>query len=205
MAGTTDYRNRSKRGEPVWELAEIEYPLQGCWTECQFLRRDFKVGVEFVDGCLEFLPMPTEKHQAITKFFFLALNLFVSNYKLGIVHFEGLRVRTRPGAIRLPDVVFLKRENGAKRHNDAWQGADLAFEAVSAGGEERDLETKREEYAAAGISEYWIADFERGTVTVLALKGKKYVEHCTSKRGDVANSKLLPGFAVNVKELFDAE
>lgn len=129
----------------------------------------------------------------------------MSGRALGIVHFEGLRIRTRPGAIRLPDVVFLKKEHAAKRQNDAWDGADLVFEAVSAGGEDRDLETKREEYAAAGIREYWIVDYEKATVSVLVLKGKKYVEHFVCKRGQVAKSKLLPGFEVGVRTLLDAE
>ena len=53
-------------------------------------------------------------------------------------------------------------------------GADLAIEVVSEGAEarERDLETKRAEYARAGISEYWIVDPQESRITVLTLDGQ---------------------------------
>ncbi|MCC6572899.1 MAG: Uma2 family endonuclease [Planctomycetes bacterium] len=206
MADTLDFPRRSKRGEPVWELALLEFPLQGQWTEEEFLQKDLP-NVEFVDGCLEFLPVPTEKHQMMLEFFFLALNAFVTPKKLGKVHVAGLRVRTVPRQIRLPDVAFVRAENFNKRDNIAWRGADLVFEVVSPGGEgrERDTVVKREEYARAGIAEYWIADYEKGVLLVLALQGDKYVEHSVAKRGEIARSKLLPGFEVKAAELLDAE
>ena len=80
------------------------------------------------------------------------------------------------------------------------RGADLVMEVVSAGDEarRRDLTQKREEYAQAGIPEYWIVDPELGQITVLTLEDQIYVVHGEFKRGDRATSKLLPGFAVDV-------
>ena len=65
-------------------------------------------------------------------------------------------------------------------------------------GRRRDLKQKREEYAQAGIPEYWIVDPELGQITVLTLEDQIYVVHGEFKRGDQATSKLLPGFAVDV-------
>ena len=60
------------------------------------------------------------------------------------------------------------------------------------------LSQKREEYAQAGIPEYWIVDPELGQIIVLTLEDRIYVVHGEFKRGDQATSKLLPGFAVDV-------
>jgi Uma2 family endonuclease len=80
------------------------------------------------------------------------------------------------------------------------------MEVVSDGTEnrQRDLEIKREEYAQAGIAEYWIVDPQEQTVTVLTLGGTAYREHGVFQHGQQATSVLLPGFAVGVTDVFNA-
>jgi len=67
-----------------------------------------------------------------------------------------------------------------------------------------DLETKRREYARAGIPEYWIVDPEEEQITVLTLKEGKYVVHGMFERGMVARSALLEGFERAVDEVWAA-
>ena len=64
--------------------------------------------------------------------------------------------------------------------------------------------TKRNEYAQAGIPEYWVVDPEEKTIKVFVLKQlpKRYVELGNFGMGNVALSKVLPGFAVDVTEIF---
>lgn len=69
---------------------------------------------------------------------------------------------------------------------------------------ERDLVTKRKEYAKAGVREYWIVDPDKKTITVLTLAGKTYKVHGDFKEGDDATSKLLKGFRVAVSDVFAA-
>ena len=77
-------------------------------------------------------------------------------------------------------------------------GADLVIEVVSDQGRPRDLEIKRQEYAQAGIPEYWIVDPQLEQITVLALEGSSYVVHGEFSKGTKASSKLLEGFNVDV-------
>ena len=86
------------------------------------------------------------------------------------------------------------------------EGADLVVEVVSEGEEnrERDLVKKREEYAKAGISEYWIVDPQEKQITVLVLEGQTYREHGVFKPGTVATSFLLAGFSASVDAVFAA-
>ncbi len=69
---------------------------------------------------------------------------------------------------------------------------------------ERDFKIKRREYAKAKISEYWIIDIKKKTVTVLTLSSKSYKVHGVFKSSDQAASKLLKGFKVAVSEVFAA-
>jgi len=195
----------SRRGEPAWDIALL-YPLQGEWTEEEYLALDTNRLIELSDGCLEFLPMPTILHQLILQHLFRLLDEYLRPLNVGIALVAPLRVRLRKDKIREPDVVFLKpsRIKDVRKPPD---GADLVMEVVSEDdpeGRERDLETKREEYALAGIAEYWIIEPREQRITVLSLAGKEYRVHGEFRRGSQATSLLLPGFSVDVGTALDA-
>ncbi len=79
--------------------------LQGSWSEAQYLRLTDSTSrlIEFTDGQIEVLPMPTDKHQAISQMLLLALLTFVGAG--GVVHYSSLRMRVRPGKYREPDLL----------------------------------------------------------------------------------------------------
>jgi Uma2 family endonuclease len=193
-------------GEPAWDIALL-FPTQGQWTEEEYLALDAQTNwmIELSDGCLEILPMPGLLHQRIVKFLFALLDAFVTKHALGEVLFSPLPVRLWKGKMREADLVFF-RKGRIKNSKQPPNGADLAIEVVSEGekNRERDLVIKREEYAKAGISEYWIVDPQEGIVTVLVLEGKEYKVHGTFAGGSRATSVLLPGFIVDVTAVFAA-
>src|SRR5919108_3840668 len=158
----------------VWESEGLEIdllPLQGLWTEEQYLRLTDQTNrfIEFTEGSVEVLPMPTRKHQAISRFLFLALLAFVQRLG-GTVFYAPLRVRVAPGRFREPDLVLLLDANDPRNQNAFWLGADLVVELVSPDNVERDTVIKRADYAEAGIPEYWIINPAEETITVLALE-----------------------------------
>lgn len=192
----------SQRGEPAWEVALL-FPPQGEWTESAYLALDTNRLIELSDGCLEFLPMPTVFHQLIVNFLHRSLQAYVAAHASGFVLFAPLPVRLGPGKFREPDIVYVRRERVPNLRGQP-QGADLAMEVVSEGAEnrKRDLEIKRQEYAQAGISEYWIVDPQEQRITVLTLDGQSYRVHGEFVPGMQATSVLLPGLSVDVKAVF---
>ncbi len=197
----------------VWEADGLEIellPLQGLWTEEQYLRLTDQTNrfIEFTEGSVEVLPMPTRKHQAISRFLFLAFLAFVQRLG-GTVFYAPLRVRVAPGRFREPDLVLLLDVNDPRNQNAFWLGADLVVEIVSPDYVERDTVIKRADYAAdyaeAGIPEYWIVNPEEQTITVLKLEDGVYVAHGVFGRGETATSVLLRGFTVSVDAVCDAE
>jgi Uma2 family endonuclease len=79
----------------------------------------------------------------------------------------------------------------------------LAIEVVSAGSDanERDYGTKREEYLAYGLREYWVVDPHLRRITVLIRDGDAWDERAFVD-GQVAEGLVLPGFAVPVSEIW---
>lgn len=108
---------QSSIGQPAWEIAQL-FPYQGSWHESDYLSLGTNQLVEFVDGRVEVLALPTELHQLIVRFLFQALFEFAEKTnRLGIVLFAPLRLRLWEGRIREPDIVFLSTENQRHRGN----------------------------------------------------------------------------------------
>lgn len=193
--------------EPAWEVATL-FPPQGQWGAAEYLSLTNSTNrlVEFDSGRIEVLPVPTESHQFIVRFLFLALHGFVAARQLGEVVFAPIRIRTLPDKYREPDIALMLAEHDSRRSNSYWSGADLVMEVLSEDPESRarDVEQKRAEYAAAGIDEYWMVDPQQEQVTVLRLESGRYQEHGVFCAGDRATSHLLRGFSLDVAHVFAA-
>ncbi len=187
------------------EMLEELLPCQGHWSEEEYLvLTDHRSRlVEYTDGFLEPLPMPTDKHQSVLQFLFLAFLRYVDP-RAGKVHFSPLRLQIRPGKYREPDLLLLLSATDPRRQNRFWLGADLALEVVSEEKPERDLVDKRGDYAEGGVPEYWIVNPQSETITVLRLSGQAYEEVAVYRRGESAASVVLAGFSVDVSAVFDA-
>lgn len=190
--------------EPAWEIAYL-FPAQGAWSEDDYLSLTEGTNhlVELSQGHVEVLPMPTRTHQRIVFFLARVLHSFLMAHGLGTVLFAPLRVRLWEGKFREPDLVVVLAEHRDREHEAYFDGADLVIEVVSDDDPDRDLVTKRREYAQAGIAEYWIVEPQVETITVLRLDRDQYVEHGRFGRGAAAASALLPGLSVDVATMFD--
>src|SRR2546423_14435448 len=90
---------RTKSAEPAWDIARL-FPNQGVWDEGDYLALATNHLVEFSDGFIEVLPMPTSSHQFIVQYLSNLLLAFISRRNLGSVLFAPLRVRLRKGKFR---------------------------------------------------------------------------------------------------------
>jgi Uma2 family endonuclease len=180
-------------------------PLQGLWTEEQYLVLTSQTNhlIEFTDGDIEVLPMPTRSHQLML---LLLYDLFraVIQRTGGIVLVAPMRLRVRPGKHREPDILLLRDATDPRNQDAFWLGADLVVEIVSPDRPERDIQEKPRDYAEAGIPEYWIVNPLNATITVLVLVGDTYHTHGVFQRGARATSRLFEGFSVLVDQVFDA-
>ena len=180
-------------------------PRQGCWSEKSYLwlTDHGRRLIEFTDGRIEELPLPTFTHQAVLAFLYRLFHVHLLP-RGGVVVFSGLRMRIRQDKFREPDLLLLRDRSDPRCQDRYWLGADLVAEVVSPDDPDRDLVEKRIDYAEAGIPEYWIVDPRNETITVLVLDGDAYVERGVHGRGGTATSPSLEGFAADVSAVFDA-
>jgi Uma2 family endonuclease len=181
-------------------------PRQGEWTETQYLALTDPIQrhIEFTDGVIEVLPMPTDKHQGILEFLYLVFRAFLLP-RGGKVRMATLRLQLRLGLFRCPDLLMLRDAKDRRRQDRYWTGADVVLEVVSKDNPRRDLIQKKREYAAAGFPEYWIVNPLNETIIVYVLEGKRYKRHGLFRRGQTATSATLADFSVDVNAVFDAD
>ncbi len=162
---------------------------------------------ELARGVLEVTEIPSDSHGGLQWFLIATLAAFDREHP-GLIRRVGGGDSTRlwlPGLVssRHPDVAVVLR-NAPKDWRDH-RIPSLVMEIVSKGREARDRDyvTKREEYLAYGLLEYWIVDrFER-KVTVLVRRGDIWHEQVFT--GDqTAEGQFLPGFSVRLTELWAA-
>lgn len=106
---------------------------------------------------------------------------------------------------RHPDIAVYLSPPRHRKDRTMWRTwfPDLAVEVVSEGSRDRDYTEKRDEYWTLGVKEYWIVDAMLEQVLVLRRGKSQWIEK-TLHRGDVCETKLLPGFKLSCDEVFDA-
>ncbi len=205
MATEVEQLTETARPATWKDMLEDILPPQGQWSEEEYLVLTGERArlVEFTDGYIEVLPMPTVKHQLLLGFLFVAFLGFFKS-RGGIVLFSPLRLRIRPGKYREPDLLVLLSAADPRNQDGSWLGADLALEVVSEDKPERDLVDKRGDYPEGGVPEYWIVNPMAETISVLRLQGAAYEEAGVYRRGQPAVCVLRPEFSVSVDEVFDS-
>lgn len=188
---------------PVWGVAEL-FPNQGEWSELQYLEltRNARRQVEFTDGCIELLAMPTKKHQKLV--WWLARQVEAALGGRGEFVTAPYKLRVRAGKYREPDLLAILPGSVHEALDDYATGADLVFEVVSPVDPSRDYDEKRTAYAEAAVGEYWIVDPKRQLVTVLKLTGGVYGAGKQFGTNSTAVSELLPGLSIDVKACFSS-
>jgi Uma2 family endonuclease len=140
------------------------------------------------EGVLSIMPPPEFLHAVIANRLtaWLLAAVPVDRFGQGV----GLRLPGRDGGVggRIPDLVVWSKAPA----NGVWLPvADvlLVVEIVSAGSVGIDTVTKRDEYAAAGIPQYWVIDQDQAqTVTMHGLDGGHYTVRATMPLAWVLNT-----------------
>ncbi|MBC7820465.1 MAG: Uma2 family endonuclease [Planctomycetaceae bacterium] len=190
--------------EPAWEVARL-FPNQGAWSKYDYLDLPGNQLVEFDNGRIEVLPMPSIRHQVVLGNIFVSLRVHVQSLQLGTVLCAPMPVLVAPLKFREPDIVFTRSAAPEESDGDKYlEDAELVIEIVSEGASnrKRDLIDKRADYARAGIAEYWVVDPEPQEVTVLRLQSSEYADSDPLGISDVVRSTVVPGFEIPVAKVF---
>jgi Uma2 family endonuclease len=131
------------------------------------------------------------------------MNAFVIKYKLGFVGIEKIMISLTRNDYE-PDVCFFdndKAKNFTPRQTQ-FPAPDLVVEVLSESTEKNDREIKFQDYAAHGVTEYWIVDAEKKIVEQYFLQSEEYELLVKAKDGEI-ESVVLPDFKIPIRAIFD--
>lgn len=184
------------------EIAQL-WPAQGEWTETEYFNLpDTNRIIELSEGEIYLMAPPSFTHQNVLDNLYSLLKTFVRKHKLGRTAFAPVAVRLWPGKIREPDILFYANAHLDRIGEMVSGPPDLVMEILSPGTRQTDRQEKYEEYAQAGIVEYWMVDPEEETIEVFVLAEGAYRLLVKAAAGEKAWSALLAGFEVLAEEVF---
>ncbi len=166
---------------------------------------------EWNNGQLEELPLSDYAKFRMYLWFFNLLQDYLYVHPLArIMGLEmGFRL-TLPTkvTIRKPDLGVVLDTNPAPLHDydRTYHGIfDICLESISDSAQseiDRDAITKRDEYAAAGVQEYYLLD-ERGIETQFYRLVRRGVYAPLPRVNGIVRSRVLPGFQFRVADLYE--
>jgi Uma2 family endonuclease len=158
---------------------------------------------EFIAGQVIMHSPARFRHTQIRELLARLLGAYVDFNNLGWVGSEKVLVALTRNDFE-PDIVFYGREKAAALRPDQtlFPPPDLVVEILSETTEARDRGVKMEDYAAHGVSEYWLVDPDREVVELYDLEGERYTLRAKQADGTL-RSRVISGFAVPVRAVFD--
>ena len=159
---------------------------------------------ELLDGELLMVPGPNTAHQTVTGNLFIRLSIFVKERGLGRVFVAPFDVILSLHNVVQPDVLFVADNQRSILTDANVKGAPaLVIEVMSPSTSARDHAVKRNIYARNGVGEYWLADPDTKTVSVMVLEGDEFREVGAYGLGDVLISPAMPGLDLDVQDIFE--
>lgn len=172
----------------------------------EWLRDDVKA--EFINGEVVMHSPVKRRHLDATQNLLILLRIYVHKHDLGAVDSEKALVGLTRNDYE-PDVCYWNAQTAATFTDDQMEhpAPDLIVEVLSKSTTGRDRGVKFEDYAAHGVSEYWIIDPVRKAVEQYQLDEGTMAFARVAVLYDDANDTLtalsVPGFEIPVKAIFD--
>lgn len=164
---------------------------------------DEDVRAEFINGEVVTHMVAKDRHMTATRNIGRLADVYASTQQLGVVRTEqALTGFTRNDYA--PDVCFWSQERSKAFTGDTltYPVPDFIAEVLSPSTEARDRGIKFEDYAAHGVTEYWIVDPERRVIEQYFAEGGKYQLVGKFTAGAV-KGRAIAGFEISIEAAFD--
>ena len=170
----------------------------------EWLRDDIKA--EFINGEIIMHSPVKRRHLDATKYLENLLLNFVMRHDFGTVDSEKALIGLTRNDYE-PDICFWNAETATSFEDDQMEhpAPDLIVEILSKSTTGRDRGVKFEDYAAHGVTEYWIIDPVRKSVEQYQLDEATmaFAVVATLYNDDVINAITVPGFTIPINAIFD--
>jgi len=166
---------------------------------------DEDVRAEFINGEVMTQISSRDRHMLSVDYIAALVKLFVRSQKRGAVRVEQALTEF-PRNDYAPDICFWSTAKSVHFTGETthYPVPDFICEVLSPSTELRDRGVKFEDYAAHGVSEYWIVDAHRGIIEQYIARDGVYKLAGTFSDGSIRSS-VIAGFEMPVAAAFDDE
>ena len=190
------------------KLADLD--LNQVYTYADYFKWQFEERVELIKGKIfKMSPAPNFDHQVLAGEIYGTIRDFLRK--------QPCKVFIAPFDVRLPrksiedDAIYTVLQpdvcvvcDPSKFEKKGCIGApDIVVEILSPGNNEKEMKNKFDIYEESGVKEYWIVSPQDKTFLVNILTNGHYVTSRPMVSGDVVTTAVLPGFTMDLKELFE--
>jgi Uma2 family endonuclease len=136
------------------------------------------------------------QHQQLIIFFTALFDLFLDLRPIASMAIVGFQMKWSPDSPgREPDIMLILNEHRGRIQETSLDGvADVVLEVVSPESQTRDHITKYDEYAAAGVPEYWLIDPLRKQADIYHLEAPATYLRLPLDEAGRLQSRILPDF-----------
>jgi Uma2 family endonuclease len=159
---------------------------------------------EFVDGHLAEEEVPDPIHELAVSWLIALFRAWLGVGR-GFVFSSDVKFVVSASRGRKPDIsVYFPTRPAPPRRGPVDIPPDLIVEVVSPSpaDERRDRVTKMEEYAAFGVSFYWLLDPALGSLEIFQLQSGRWVRMLAAVEGRIDNVPGCEGLTVNLDDLW---
>lgn len=188
---------------------DVEY---GNYTYADYLKWTFEEQVELIKGKISKMsPAPKRIHQKVSGGIF--------NKIYNCLKGQKCEVYSAPFDVRLPvkskkneDITTVVQPDicvicdPSKLDEAGCIGApDIVIEILSKGNNKKELQNKYEVYEESGVEEYWVVSPYEQTLLIYTLINNNYQPSRLFTRGDTIITPILPGFILELDDVFEEE
>lgn len=174
------------------------------FTYNDYLQIEDENRYEVMEGNLIMVPAPFTIHQVVSRNLETALWNYVRERKLGQVLDAPTDVILADDVVVQPDVLFIGKVNiSIFKENGIFGAPDLIVEIVSPSSVSYDVIEKRAIYERYGVKEFWLVFPQEKAVEVLTLENGVYKPWKSAKKTGTIQSKVVEGFGVELKDIFE--
>lgn len=161
-----------------------------------------EVKAEFINGETIFHSPVKYRHLKVSARLSSQLINYVDEAKLGVVGVEKMMIRLSRNDYE-PDVCFFNQEKAEAFTDEQviFPAPDFVVEIISTSTKDRDYGIKFRDYAAHGITKYWIIDPDKQTVEQYHLQDQSYELMQKVSEGEIT-SVAVSGFVLEAADLF---
>jgi Uma2 family endonuclease len=183
--------------------------LAKSYTYADYFSWKFEERIELIKGKIfRMSPAPNRIHQKLAGYIHIRLGNFLEG--------KSCEVYEAPFDVRIPrkskddkEIITVLQPDVcvicdlSKLDNRGCLGApDIVVEVLSPGNNAKELKNKHSVYEEAGVKEYWVVSPQNQWLMIHTLIDGSFAGSPYYVPGDIAASSVLPGFSLNLTDMF---